>query len=103
MESQPQNPEFCNNPENFHPLHCIHAYLFRISIIIGIRIYDHFIIHCINIEANLNIALVSKPPCYLNNYCVLTTTESKGKSWYQNVFKPTSGLGCSSLFYSSGC
>ena len=23
MESQPQNPEFRNNPENFHP--CIHT------------------------------------------------------------------------------
>ena len=22
MESQPQNPEFRNNPENFHPWHC---------------------------------------------------------------------------------
>ena len=22
MESQPQNPEFRNNPENFHPLYC---------------------------------------------------------------------------------
>ena len=21
MESQPQNPEFRNNPENFHPMH----------------------------------------------------------------------------------
>ena len=26
MESQPQNPEFRNNPENFHP--CIHS-IFR--------------------------------------------------------------------------
>ena len=23
MESQPQNPELRNNPENFHPWHCI--------------------------------------------------------------------------------
>ena len=22
MESQPQNPEFRNNPENFHPCQC---------------------------------------------------------------------------------
>ena len=22
MESQPQNPEFWNNPENFHPCRC---------------------------------------------------------------------------------
>ena len=22
MESQPQNPEFRNNPENFHTCHC---------------------------------------------------------------------------------
>ena len=22
MESQPQNPEFRNNPENFHPWYC---------------------------------------------------------------------------------
>ena len=23
MESQPQNPEFRNNPENFHPCTCV--------------------------------------------------------------------------------
>ena len=27
MESQPQNPEFGNNPENFHPCTCIYLLL----------------------------------------------------------------------------
>ena len=27
MESQPQNPEFRNNPENFHPCVCLEAHL----------------------------------------------------------------------------
>ena len=27
MESQPQNPEFRNNPENFHP--CAHPELYK--------------------------------------------------------------------------
>ena len=30
MESQPQNPEFRNNPENFHP--CISPMLFRLVV-----------------------------------------------------------------------
>ena len=27
MESQPQNPEFRNNPENFHPCICVKSLL----------------------------------------------------------------------------
>ena len=29
MESQPQNPEFRNNPENFHP--CVHSHYSKLS------------------------------------------------------------------------
>ena len=36
MESQPQNPEFSNNPENFHP--CMHFKTFLLySIIFSVR------------------------------------------------------------------
>ena len=37
MESQPQNPEFRNNPENFHP--CISA---------------HWVLYCLNRESYMN-------------------------------------------------
>ena len=56
MQSQPQNPEFWNNPETFtHDIIYMFFFYtnpFRISIIIGLRFYNHFIIHCIYIEAN---------------------------------------------------
>ena len=32
MESQPQNPEFRNNPENFHPCTCVAGDLVNISL-----------------------------------------------------------------------
>ena len=31
----------------------------------------------------LHIAIVRKPPCELNNVCVLTTTKSRAKIWYK--------------------
>ena len=31
MESQPQNPEFKNNPEHFHPCECVNKNNFLIS------------------------------------------------------------------------
>ena len=35
MESQPQNPDFRNNPENFHPCASKKDNIFRTKIIMG--------------------------------------------------------------------
>ena len=47
MESQPQNPEFRNNPENFHP--CIHPYLMYVSSNSSgetVHIHSLCLVHC---------------------------------------------------------
>ena len=36
MESQPQNPEFMNNPENFHP--CVSGYVLYVCVLIFVLI-----------------------------------------------------------------
>ena len=45
MKSQPQNPEFRNNPENFHPCVCM-CTLFTIDLFTGlIPVSKHFLWH----------------------------------------------------------
>ena len=59
MESQPQNPEFRNNPENFHPCHSqcqlsisgpfgsvFYIYFVYIKFITDYNIYKHYIKIC---------------------------------------------------------
>ena len=49
MESQPQNPEFRNNPENFHP--CIYSnYLDRYQLTLCILMDSSLCFDTINLE-----------------------------------------------------
>ena len=41
MESQPQNPEFSNNPENFHPWSCQYLILKLSSLIVKSASNEH--------------------------------------------------------------
>ena len=47
MESQPQNPEFRNNPENFHPcIRCMFFLLLFLTLCMPILFFDGFLLVC---------------------------------------------------------
>ena len=69
MESQPQNPEFKNNSENFYP--CILQYLNVFPLFIDMD-FSAFI-HDVICTRNLNIEIES-PVAFLFSFCIDTKT-----------------------------
>ena len=65
MESQPQNPEFKNNPENFHP--CIFQMFFGVSFGNSVVVCYCFKIrywHCSSLECYVKVSRVIIESCY---------------------------------------
>ena len=87
MESQPQNPEFRNNPENFHPCICYKhqnlttwlLYSIRASDIIGIDINP-----CPGLQLNIQYPLLvssqSRPMILLITHDIHSLNETQCSS-----------------------